>query len=184
MSNSNVKPFMPPPPPGPYKYPNRSAFRANGTLMIDTANLTVLADRVNAARISAGGDPSSNVPPITTLGIHSPYLYAHYLDAANVDQFRVAAVIANDQVQLIANTIVTGSMTIGKQFNWKPPQFSSIYSIQPNLKGGTLGQTYPLSGGQLRGYAKLYVPQPGVATSGQIINLNGGQVTGSALIYT
>lgn len=182
-TSANVSTFVPPQKPGPYIY-DKSKFFNGGTLMLDTSNLAVNANSVNVCRVRAYGDPVSNIPAITALGIATPLLYTHYQDAGNVDQFRVAVAVSNTQVQVVANTIVTGSFTVGQPFGWTPPPFSVLSRPTIRLNGQTLGQTYPLSGGQLRGFCPLYVPQPPLATSGQLYDLNGGFVSGTSIIYS
>lgn len=179
---SNVTPFIPQEKPGPYKY-DKSKFFNGGTLMIDTGNLAVNANSVNVCRVRAFGDPATNTPAITALGVCSPLLYTHYQDAANADQFRVAMAISNTQVQMVANTVVTGSFTVGQPFNWSPPVYSVLNQQPIMLNGGTLGQTYPLTGGQVRGYALMFVAQPPTSTTGTLYNLNGGSATGQATLY-
>ena len=180
---ANVSHFVPPPPPGAAKY-DRSKFRNGGTLLVDTQQLGINANTVTTCRMKAFGDPADPLAPaVAAPSIATNLLMAPSFDAGNNVQFRAALAISNTMVQ-IATPTVLANVFIGTPFNWTPPSFSSITPIQPVLKGGTFAQTYPLSGGQVRGFAKLYVPQPGLSQQGQLLSLNGGTVSGAAKIFT
>lgn len=179
---SNVQTYVPPPPPGPATF-DRSKFRNGGTLLLDTQTLTVNANLVNTCRVKVYGDPSNPLAPaVAAPSIATNFLFAPYFDAANTVQFSPALVVANDMVQ-VTKPAVFANVTVGQPFSWTPPTFSTIVPSQPRLSGTTFGQSYPLSGGQLRGYATLYVPQPPISQKGLLLNLNGGTVAGNGIVY-
>ena len=180
---SNVTPFVPAAKPGPY-IADRSKFRNGGTLVVDTANLAINANLVSTDSLKVYGVPGSTNPAIAAVSIAAPLIYTPYLDAANVQQYRVASTVANDQIQLIANTLISAPLTVGHApFNWKPPPMSYITTGSVTLNHNTFAQAYPLHAGQVRGFAKLFVPQPPLATQGSILSLNGGKVSGTSILY-
>lgn len=183
--SGNVVHGAPPAAPGPATY-DTSNFKGNaGTLMLDTTNKTVNSDYVNTGRLRAFGEPSNpTAPAISAPAIATQIIYAPYFDTANTAQFNPVVLFGNTCTYLTEQLFVQRSVTVGKPFNWTPPSFSSITPIQPLLKGGTFAQTYPLSGGQVRGFAKMWVPQPGLSQQGQLLSLNGGTVSGAAKIFT
>lgn len=183
---SNVVHGAPHGPPGPATF-DTSKFKGNaGTLIVDTAHKTINSNYVNTGRLRAYGDPSDpTAPGVSTPALATQIIYAPYFDIANTAQFNPVALFGNSCTYLTQQLFVQGSVTVGKPFNWRTPHFSSIIPSQPVLNGKTFAQAYPLSGGQVRGYAKLYgLPQPALATQGTIINLNGGTVGGNSIIYT
>lgn len=174
-SSANVVHAQPPAPPGPASF-DRSRF-AKGTRMVDTANLTVLANTVTACKVQAASLQSTSLATAT--------IQAFDTLAGNVPGYTPSILLGNTCTYMVQPVFMQGALTIGKPFNWQTPHFSSIIPSQPALNGKTFGQAYPLSGGQVRGYAKLYgLPQPQLATQGTIINLNGGTVGGNSIIYT
>lgn len=181
--NSNVKPYAPPAPPGPYQF-DRSRF-SGGTRIVDTANLAINANVVNVCRVRAYGDPADpTAPAVSAPAIGTQIILAPYFDAANVANFTPVALFGNTCTYLTQQLFVQKSVTVGKPFSWTPPTFSTLQNQSLTLTGGNLGQTYPLMGGQVRGYAKLFVPQPTTVPSvGTLYNLNGGVVGGQALLY-
>ena len=184
MASNTVVRAAPPAPPGPVTF-DFSRFKGNNaTLMLDSGTLTLNANNVNTCRLRAYGDPADPLAPtVSAPAIATQILYAPYFDASNTAQFNPTVLLGNACTYLTEDLFVQKSVTVGKPFNWTPPQFTSIVPAQPVLAGSTFAQTYPLFGGQVRGYAKLYVPQPPLATQGTLINLNGGTVSGSALLY-
>ena len=152
---------------------------------MDTQELGINANTVTTCRLKAFGDPANPLAPaVATPSIATNILMAPGFDAANNVQFRAAITISNTMVQIVPPTVLA-NVFIGTPFNWQPPKFASIVPVQPMLGGKTLGQAYPLSGGQVRGYAKLFVgPQPALAQQGAIISLNGGAVSGGGSIFT
>ena len=182
MSNANVTHFVPPPPPGPATY-DRSGFRNGGTVLLDSSNLAVNANLVSTCRLKVYGDPANPLAPtISAPSIATNLLFAPSFDAANNVQFRTAVAISNNFVQVVKPAVMS-NVTIGSQFTWTPPTYSSILPVVPKLNGTTFGQTYPLVGGQLVGYAPMFVPQPPLATQGTLINLNGGALKGTATLF-
>lgn len=184
MAAANVSHFVPPPPPGPATF-DRSKFRQGGTLLVDTQNLEVNANLISTCRLKAYGDPANPLAPvISTPSIATNILFAPSFDAANNVQFRAVAAFSNSMIQFTTPSVMSSNVTIGSAFNWTPPTFSTLQNQSLTLTGGNLGQTYPLMGGQVRGYAKLFVPQPQTVPSvGTLYNLNGGVVGGQALLY-
>ena len=184
MSSSNVVHAAPPGPPGPATF-DYSRFKGNAvTTMVDTQNLELNANVVNACRVRAYGDPADpTAPGVSTPAIATQILYAPYFDASNTAQFNPVVLLGNTCTYLTQQLFVQRAVTIGQPFSWTPPTFSTIVPSQPRLSGTTFGQSYPLSGGQLRGYATLYVPQPPVSQKGLLLNLNGGTVAGNGIVY-
>lgn len=186
MSQANVSPFVPPAKPGPY-IADRSKFRNGGTLIVDTANLAINANVVNTDSLKAYGVPGSTNPAIAAISIATPLLYTSYLDAANVQQYRVAATIANDQIQLISSTLISAPLAVQQTLCVGQPQtappFSILTSPTIRLNGDTLANAYPFNGGGLVGYSSMYVPQPPFPSQGSTYDLNGGVVGGNAPLY-
>lgn len=181
---SNVVHVQPPAPPGPATF-DFSRFKGNSvTTMVDTQNLVLNANVLNTCRVRAYGDPADpTAPGVSTPAIATQILYAPYFDASNTAQFNPTVLLGNTCTYLTQQLFVDKAVTIGRPFNWTPPTFSTLNSAQPKLNGNTFGALYPLNGGQLRGYALMYVPQPPLAQQGQLLNLNGGTVSGNAVLY-
>lgn len=181
---SNVVHVQPPAPPGPATF-DFTRFKGNAvTTMVDTVNLAINANVVNTCRVRAYGDPADpTAPGVSTPAIATQILYSPYFDAANTAQFNPTVLLGNNCTYLTEQLFVGKAVTIGKPFTWTPPPFSTLNSAQPQLNGNTFGALYPLYGGQLRGYALMYVPQPGLPQQGQLLNLNGGVVSGNAVLF-
>lgn len=180
--SSNVVHAAPAAPPGPATF-DRSRF-SGGTRMVDTANLVINANLVQTCRLRAFGDPADpTAPAISAPAIATQILMAPYFDAANVANVNPTVLLGNNCTYFTESVFVQKSLTVGKPFTWTPPAFTVISSPTIRLNGGTFAQTYPLNGGQLRGFFPLFVPQPPLATQGQLLNLNGGVVSGVAKLY-
>lgn len=180
---ANITPAMPPAPPGPATF-DRTKF-ASGLRMVDTIGLGLNANVVNCSRLKAYGDASNpTLPGVTTPALATQIIYAPNFDASNNVQFNPTILVGNNCTYLTEEVFVQRSFTLGAPFSWTPPNYTVLQHVSLSLSGGTLGQTYPLSGGQVRGYAVLYVPQPALATSGVLYDLNGGTVSGkTAVLY-
>jgi len=185
MSAANVVHVQPPAPPGPATFDYKKFGPNVSTTMVDTQNLVLNSNTVNTCRIRCYGDPADpTAPAVSAPAIGTQIILAPYFDAANVANFTPVALFGNTCTYLTQQLFVQKSVTVGKPFSWTPPTFSTLQNQSLTLTGGNLGQTYPLMGGQVRGYAKLFVPQPQTIPSvGTLYNLNGGVVGGQALLY-
>lgn len=176
MSQANVVQAAPPAPPGPATF-DYSRFRGNAaTKMVDTQTKNILANTVTCCKVQSASLQSTM---LTTAAIAS-----YDVAPGNVAVFNPTILLSNTGTLFTQPLFMQRSVTIGApKFNWTPPQFRTLSKVIPVLNGTTFGQSYPLNGGQLRGYAPLYVPQPPLATQGSIIDLNGGTVSGYATLF-
>lgn len=175
-NNSNtVVHAAPPAPPGPATF-DYSRFRGNAaTKMVDTQALTVTANTVTSCKVQAAS--------LQTTMLSAAAIASYDVGPGNVAIFKPTILLSNTGTLFTQPMYMQRSVTVGNVFNWTPPTYSSILPVVPRLNGTTFGQTYPLVGGQLAGYAVMYVPQPPLATQGTIINLNGGSVKGNASLF-